>query len=105
MWTNVNTFYDSLVGAGFDVGPQKGPVVAVQLQSPEMAIYLWQVLLNAGIYVNLALPPATPNGTALLRCSVCAAHTRDQLLTIVDVLTEEAYRAGALVPPARVVGG
>ena len=64
---------------GFMLGPQKGPVVAVHLPSPEIAVHLWHALLQAGVYVNLALPPATPNGTALLRCSVCAAHTTEQL--------------------------
>jgi 7-keto-8-aminopelargonate synthetase-like enzyme len=35
--------------------------------------------LENGVYVNLALPPATPQGVCLLRCSVCAAHTQAQL--------------------------
>ena len=30
---------------------------------------------SSGVYVNLALPPGTPNGLCLLRCSVSAAHT------------------------------
>jgi len=31
--------------------------------------------LQAGVYVNIALPPGTPNKLCLLRCSVSAAHT------------------------------
>ena len=30
---------------------------------------------TSGIYVNLMIPPATPNGECLLRCSISAAHT------------------------------
>ena len=37
------------------------------------------------VYVNLMLPPATPNGLSLLRCSVSAAHTTEQLTYICDV--------------------
>ena len=77
LWANVNTLYDGLKRRGFVLGPQKGPVVAVHLPSPEMAVQPGRPCCRAGVYVNLALPPATPNGTALLRCSVCAAHTSD----------------------------
>ena len=101
LWRNVETFYNGLARRGFQLGPQKGPVVAVHLPDPEIAIHIWQALLESGVYVNLALPPATPNGTPLLRCSVCAAHTQDQLEGIIDTLTEIAYDVGALAPPTR----
>jgi 8-amino-7-oxononanoate synthase len=105
LWSNIETFYDALEMRGFALGPEKGPVVAVRLPNPEMAIHMWQAMLARGVYVNLALPPATPTGEALLRCSVCAAHTTEQLRTIVDVLTDVAYDAGLLAPPARAAVG
>jgi 8-amino-7-oxononanoate synthase len=100
LWGNVNTLYDGLKRRGFKLGPTKGPVVAVHLPTAEVGIQVWSALLEAGVYVNLALPPATPNGTALLRCSVCAAHNRRQLETIVDILTDIGYRSGLLSAPA-----
>ena len=100
LWANVNTLYDGLKRHGFRLGPTRGPVVAVHLPTAEAGIQIWSALLEAGVYVNLALPPATPNGTALLRCSVCAAHSRRQLETIVDVLTDIGYRCGLLGVPA-----
>ena len=36
---------------------------------------MWNALLAAGVYVNIALPPGTPNKLCLLRCSVSAAHS------------------------------
>jgi 8-amino-7-oxononanoate synthase len=105
LWHNIDTFYDALEACGFVLGPQKGPVVGIRLPNPEMAIHMWHALLAAGVYVNLALPPATPSGEALLRCSVCAAHSTEQLLHMVDVLTDVAYDAGLLEPPARVAVG
>ncbi|WP_119458553.1 serine palmitoyltransferase [Rhodospirillaceae bacterium SYSU D60014] len=105
LWTNVDTLYDGLARNGFELGVQKGPVVAVHLPSPEQAIEMWHALLEAGIYVNLALPPATPNNSALLRCSVCAAHSREQLETITETLTEIAFNTGLLETPAKVAFG
>ena len=85
LWDNVATLYNGFAQHGFSLGPQMGPVVAIKLPSPDLAVGFWRALLDQGIYVNLALPPATPQGTALLRCSVCAAHTRAQLDKVVAV--------------------
>ena len=72
---------------GFTLGPEHGPVVGVHLPDRETAIGFWRAMLDAGIYVNVAVPPATPNGVSLLRCSLCAAHTREQLEHMVEVMT------------------
>jgi 8-amino-7-oxononanoate synthase len=99
--SNVRVLYDGLAAAGFSLGLTKSPVVAVHIDSPQLAVATWLALLNAGVYVNLALPPATPAGTALLRCSVCAAHSREQLKTVIETLTEVAYATGVLAEPSR----
>jgi 8-amino-7-oxononanoate synthase len=85
LWDNVATLYNGFARHGFALGPQMGPVVAIKLPNPDLAVGFWHALLDQGIYVNLALPPATPQDTALLRCSVCAAHSRAQLEKVVAV--------------------
>jgi 8-amino-7-oxononanoate synthase len=79
LWRNVRRLYGALQEAGFVLGPDPSPVVAVQVESKEKAIAGWRQLLENGVYVNLMLPPATPSGTSLLRCSLSAAHTPDQV--------------------------
>jgi 8-amino-7-oxononanoate synthase len=44
----------------------------------------WNNLLQAGVYVNMMLPPATPGGASFLRCSISAAHTPEQISTIIE---------------------
>jgi 7-keto-8-aminopelargonate synthetase-like enzyme len=53
---------------------------------------MWQALLEAGVYVNMARPPATPAGMYLLRCSLCADHTDEQVGEILGMF-EGAGRA------------
>ncbi|RMD61316.1 MAG: pyridoxal phosphate-dependent aminotransferase family protein [Alphaproteobacteria bacterium] len=103
LWRNVDTLYDGLDLSGFTLGRQKSPVIAVHLPDQETAVRIWYELLEAGVYVNLALPPATPTGTPLLRCSVCADHSRDELETIVEVLRAIAQSHGVIGAPARSV--
>ena len=69
-------------------------MVAVHINDPALAARAWHGLLENGVYVNLALPPATPSGTALLRCSVCAAHTTEQLQRVTDIITKVGIGLG-----------
>src|SRR5262249_49997702 len=90
------TLYDGLAAQGFKLGPEHGPVVGVHLPDRETAIAFWRAMLDAGIYVNVATPPATPNGVSLLRCSLCAVHTREQLEHMVEVMTGIGRQMGLL---------
>lgn len=87
LWHNSRQLYTCLVGLGFQLGPDPGPIIAAVLDNPEQALLLWQKLLQEGIYVNLVLPPAAPDNKALVRCSVSAAHTTSQMDRICDVFT------------------
>ena len=62
-------------------------MVGVHLPDRMTAIGFWRAMLEAGIYVNVAVPPATPNGVSLLRCPLCAVHTSEQLEHMVEVMT------------------
>jgi 7-keto-8-aminopelargonate synthetase-like enzyme len=79
LWRNTDIVYDGLKALGFEVGPEKTPVIGVKMPGVFEGLEVWKTLIDNGVYVNLALPPATPNGVCLLRCSVCAAHTPEQL--------------------------
>lgn len=99
LWALSSAFYDALDRRGFQLGPQKGPVVAIHMPDVPTALRMWHTLLEAGVYVNLALPPATPNNTPLLRCSICAAHTIEQLENMIEIVTEIAYTTGLFEEP------
>jgi 8-amino-7-oxononanoate synthase len=98
LWENARRLYAGLAESGFELGPEPGPVVAVFVDDPEHAIRSWHRLLNAGIYVNLVIPPATPDNRSLLRCSISAAHTPAQI----DHIVEAFAKLGA---PSRSVAG
>ena len=81
---------------GFSLGPEISPIVAVRLPSVKQAFVLWGNLLDRGVYVNLALPPATPDSASLVRCSVSAAHTQEQIDYICKVFSDLREDAIAL---------
>jgi 8-amino-7-oxononanoate synthase len=100
LWENSNRLYDGLAGLGFDLGPEVSPVVAVKLPEPKAAVMLWNVLIDAGVYTNIAIPPATPNSLSLLRVSVSAAHDEEQITQALEVFAEAGEKLGLTLPPA-----
>ncbi|MCD6151450.1 MAG: aminotransferase class I/II-fold pyridoxal phosphate-dependent enzyme, partial [Deltaproteobacteria bacterium] len=87
LWKNANQLYRGLVDLGYALGPEPSPVISVRLKEAEKAFSCWQGLLKEGVYTNLVLPPATPDGGSLLRCSVSAAHTSEQISRIIAAFT------------------
>jgi len=83
LWNNANRLYHGLRDLGYLLGPEPSPVISVRLQDAAKAFSCWQGLLDEGVYTNLVLPPATPDGGSLLRCSVSAAHTPEQISRII----------------------
>lgn len=84
---NSRKLYAGLAQAGFEVGPEPNPIVAVKMPTSEAAVQFWNRLIEEGIYVNLALPPATPGSLSLIRTSLSSAHTDAQIDRAISVMT------------------
>jgi 8-amino-7-oxononanoate synthase len=84
LWDNARRLHQGLTDLGLRLGAGVSPVVAVRLDDGARALATWRRLLEAGVYVNLMLPPASPDGSSLLRCSVSAAHTAAQIEAVID---------------------
>ena len=83
LWRNARQLYEGLQKLGHSLGPDVSPVVAVRLDAKERALETWNRLLEAGVYVNLMVPPASPDSSSYLRCSVSAAHTPEQVDAVI----------------------
>ena len=84
LWRNANHLYEGLKNQGFEVGPEISPVVAVRLGKKEVALPFWNRLLESGVYTNLMMPPASPDRHSYIRCSVSAAHSEEQVESVIN---------------------
>jgi glycine C-acetyltransferase/8-amino-7-oxononanoate synthase len=94
LWENSKALHAGLKKLGFTLGtdePQSA-IIAVIMPDLETGAAMWEALLKEGLYVNLARPPATPSGMTLLRCSLCAEHSSEQVGEILCMF-EAAGRA------------
>jgi glycine C-acetyltransferase/8-amino-7-oxononanoate synthase len=84
LWENSRTLHAGLKALGFQLGTEtpQSAIIAVIMPDLERGAMMWEALLENGLYVNLARPPATPAGMTLLRCSLCAEHSAEQVQDI-----------------------
>jgi 8-amino-7-oxononanoate synthase len=86
LWDNSARLFNGFRTLGLETGSDiVSPVIAVKMPDELTTIAKWNALFEAGIYVNMAVPPGTPNRLCLLRCSVSAAHSFDEIDRIIDV--------------------
>lgn len=98
LWENARALHGGLTALGFRLGtatPQSA-IVALILNDQEQAVAMWQTLLENGLYVNMARPPATPAGTYLLRCSLCAEHSAAQIERMIALFGAAGRAVGAI---------
>ncbi len=98
LWENSRMLHKGLKDLGFTLGtdePQSA-IIAVIMPDLEKGAMMWEALLEEGLYVNLARPPATPANMTLLRCSLCAEHSSDQVGEILARFERAGTRVGII---------
>jgi 8-amino-7-oxononanoate synthase len=93
LWKHAHRLHDEAIRLGYRLGAATpGPVVALLFDSREAGLALWQGLFDAGVYTNLMIPPATPAGLSIVRISLSAAHSDEDLARIIAALAAHANR-------------
>lgn len=98
LWENSKRLHAGLKQLGFTLGtdePQSA-IIAVIMPDLETGAAMWEALLNEGLYVNLARPPATPANMTLLRCSLCALHSEEQVGEILEMFAAAGRATGCI---------
>jgi glycine C-acetyltransferase/8-amino-7-oxononanoate synthase len=99
LWKNSRRLHAGLREFGFDIATPEAQsaIIAILLPDQQTTVMMWQALLEQGVYVNMARPPATPAGMYLLRCSLCAEHSDEQVDQILGMF-EKAGRLTGVIP-------
>ncbi len=86
LWEMTRKLHGGLKARGFRLATEtpESAIVSVLMPDQETTVRMWQAMLELGVYVNMSRPPATPAGVFLLRCSLCAEHTAEQLEIVLE---------------------
>jgi len=83
--------------AGFDTGKSETPIIPLFIRDDIKALLLTKVLLADGIFVNPVVSPAVPKEDCLIRYSLMATHTKEQVDISIEKITRAAKTLGILV--------
>jgi len=81
---------------GFNTGNSETPIIPIFIGDDRRAAIIWKALFEAGVYVNMVISPAVPEGKQLLRTSYMAIHTDEQLNKVLDIFRVVGKQVGII---------
>ena len=91
LWKNTRYAMKRLKDKGFDIGKTETPIIPIFIRDDVKTFQLTKILLEHGIFVNAIVSPAVKSDSSLIRFSLMATHTFEQI----DQAIEQIYK-GAL---------
>jgi 8-amino-7-oxononanoate synthase len=86
LWDNTNYAMKGLRELGFDIGDTESPIIPIYVRDDNKTFELTKYLFEEGIFVNPVISPAVKSDSSLLRFSLMATHTHDQIDFVFDKL-------------------
>lgn len=105
LWENLRRLRAGLRDLGFAIGETESPIIPIAAGDERHAIALWQRLLEAGLYVNLIVPPGCSPDDCVLRASCSAAHTPEQIARALEILGHVGAELASHAPFTRPASG
>ena len=90
LWTNTAYIANALQELGFDIKTSETPIIPIYIRDNYLTFQFTQRLFEEGIFVNPVVSPAVRSDSSLLRLSIMATHTRDQLDEAIDKIEKVA---------------
>lgn len=96
LWKNTRKMLQGFKDLGFKVGPSETPIIPVIVGDNETAFKMALMLQEEGIFANVAVSPAVPEGKALIRTSYMATHTEEQLDRVLSAFEKTGKALGLI---------
>lgn len=94
LWYNTRYAKNKLMEAGFDTGHSVTPIIPLLIRDDYNTFKLTKLALEKGVFVNPVVSPAVPSTSSMIRYSLMATHTLEQIDTSVEILSEIAKELG-----------
>lgn len=96
LWRNTRIMLERLRDAGFDTGPSQTPIIPAVVGEDMIAFKMCRRLFEEGVFVNSVISPAVEKGNALIRLSLMATHTEDQVHRAMDKMVKVGKELGVI---------
>jgi 8-amino-7-oxononanoate synthase len=86
LWKNTDYMVNALQELGFEMGASETPIIPIYIRDNFLTFKFTQRLFEEGVFVNPVVSPAVKSDSSLIRMSIMATHTKEQLDTALEKL-------------------
>ncbi len=96
LWDVTYFALDGFRSLGFEIGHTETPIIPLYIRDNEKTFMITKMLFDEGIFVNPVVSPAVPSSDTLIRFSLMATHTREQVAVALEKIAKCAKILGIL---------
>ena len=96
LWSLTDYALQAFKTLGFDTGKSESPIIPLFIRNEIAALQMTKLLLADGVFVNPVVSPGVPKEDSLIRFSLMATHTFEQLDIAIDKIAKVALKLGVL---------
>ncbi len=96
LWNNTHRAKEAFIKAGFETGVSETPIIPLYVRDNEKTFIMTRKLMDAGVFVNPVVSPAVRSEDTLIRYSLMATHTFDQIDESVEKISAVARELGVI---------
>ncbi len=88
LWEVTHYALDKFRQAGFEIGETESPIIPLYVRDVEKTFMVTKRAFDEGVFVNSVIPPACAASDTLIRFSLMATHTKEEVDRAVAALTK-----------------
>jgi 8-amino-7-oxononanoate synthase len=88
LWEITNYALNNFRQLGFEIGNTSTPIIPLYIRDFDKTFIITRMLFDEGVFVNPVIPPACAPEDTLIRFSLMATHTKEQI----DIATEKLVK-------------
>ena len=96
LWELTRKAHQAFKHLGFDTGHSETPIIPLYVRDDIKTMQMTQILLERGIFTNPVLSPAVKKEDTLIRFSLMATHTHEQLDYAIDTIAQVSRELGVI---------
>ncbi len=96
LWELTNYAINQFKERGFELGPTATPIMPLYVRDNDKTFLITKLLFEEGIFVNPVVSPAVAPNDTLIRFSLMATHTVEQIDISIEYITKVFKKVGIL---------
>jgi len=96
LWANTHRAKTGFLKAGFEIGPTETPIIPLYVRDNTKTFKLTSMLMDEGVFVNPVVSPGVRSEDSLIRYSLMATHTFEQIDESISKISKAARILGII---------